>query len=116
MSFLKGLKWVSIAMFFCGILLNNLPIAHADVSSAQGDDETADIQATTTYESSIDIEYWRDSHYEGSEETDEFGNEIFNYSETSNFPLVAMIKSENIYLYGIGNNYKCESRVKIEGK
>ena len=39
-----------------------------------------------------------------SEETDEFGNPVDYYSLTSNFPLYAMIKSENIYLYGISGS------------
>ncbi|MCL2883884.1 MAG: hypothetical protein FWF49_00170 [Oscillospiraceae bacterium] len=36
-----------------------------------------------------------------SENTDEYGNAITDFDENSHFPLYGMIKSENIYLYGI---------------
>jgi hypothetical protein len=39
-----------------------------------------------------------------SAETDEFGNQVDGWSLTSNFPLYAMIKAEDIFLYGIANN------------
>ena len=38
-----------------------------------------------------------------SDEADEYGNRISRWSETSRFPLYAMIKSDNIYLYGMNN-------------
>ncbi|MCL2883883.1 MAG: hypothetical protein FWF49_00165 [Oscillospiraceae bacterium] len=38
-----------------------------------------------------------------SDDTDEYGNPVGESVLGSHFPLYAMIKSENIYLYGIGS-------------
>ena len=110
MLFTKKIHWVIAVMLLCGILLNNLPIAHADFSSVLGKEaiyqtsgEIIDINATVTDEPSI-ADDRRDGYYLESDETDEFGNGINYFSKTSYFPLYAMMKSENIYLYGIGND------------
>ena len=110
MSLIKRLKWIMLAMSLGGMLLNSLPTAYADASRVSSNAligelsvETTDMDATTTAEPSIAIDDRQDSYYEVSDETDEYGNGILYYSETSYFPLYAMIKAKNIYLYGIGN-------------
>ena len=46
----------------------------------------------------------RGAAYNEIYETDEFGNHVSQFSSTSRFPLYALIKSENIYLYGMKNS------------
>jgi len=50
-----------------------------------------------------------DEDVEMDEETDPFGNPISEWGRTSSFPLFAMIKSENIYLYGMNNRCYCDA-------
>ena len=105
----EKIKKIITAMLLCGVSLNSLPIVHADfpvflggVAIRQRADEIIGINAAMKDELGIATDDRRDSYYLESDETDEFGNEIFSFSKTSYFPLYAMVKSENIYLYGIG--------------
>lgn len=106
----KRSMWITIAAFFSGILLGNSSTANAQLAFVQAEAMLNEVFADTSQESEDDLENpysdiadeFGNSMY--SEETDGFGNRIGVYSNTSRFPLYAMIKSENIYLYGIENN------------
>ena len=107
--------------YFCALIITLLFVANGcnaynnslDIEEYEGLDFTvssppqADEDSITIITDSLDTDEDLSSEeilVIDLEETDPYGNKISEFSEKTRFPLYAMIKEEDIYLYGISNS------------